>query len=487
MTLLGEDLIIPLNRPEYVSIPEGFLSSLAWSAYQVSNSLIALDSSGKKVGLVFHQEQQSTQNNNFVIRVTEPSGEKLKEFDKALEENGLISLDPASSLGEAILTSIRGVKAAKSSQIPASPLSPSLAMLQNSVGLQGKENPPDVAEILETMLDLGSPSQATPSLSLSLSSAYETRLGIDPLLKAIDSSVNQVVWGGTLTPRTDKKQRERKGANLAPYLSETPFAWFALTWSKLMSEEWIQALPARVWVDWVTTSLRSIYALGFLWETTWYEALAREILNSEVLDADLTVSRILASQEKPINWRSNSSSAEIRNLSSKLKWRCYRSVEIRRTLNTWLQENSSEKKELGKVIGEMKKDGNLCAELASLLNMDKNQNNGPGSNLWEAIRYTLSPRESGDFYGLFKSNGPRYLFADPGSEWIAVMASVASSHPGFPTDLGSVSKLLTKLGANPHPTDLLQYLESAGLARGSADADLGVIVETAFGSRSNVE
>ena len=483
MSLLGSDLIIPLNRPEYVAIPEGFLSALAWSVYEVGN--MQPDPDGKKIGLRFHQDQELAANKNYTIRVTEPSGAKLAEFDAALERHGLNSLDATSSLGLAILTSIRGTKADKGVQVPASPLSPSLALLQNSVGLQGKRNPPDVAEILETMFDLGIQNQSAQTLGISLIQANKERMKIDPLLSAIDHSINDVVWGGTLKEQAIVGQRERKGQRLAPYLGESPFRWFAETWTKLMSEEWIHALPTRVWVDWVTTSLRSIYAVGFLWETTWYEAVAREVLEDTLLDDVDSLKNILKRQEPPITWRSNTSGAEIRDLSSKLKWRCFRAVEIRQLIDKWLKENKSESKSLSECLAAMKKDSELRTKLASALNLEKGADSGPGSNLWEAIRYTLLVREAGDFYGFFKGRGSRYLFAEPGSEWVAVMASLSSSHPGRTTDLGSVSRKLSQLGANPHPNDLLKFLERAGLARGSADADLGVIVETAFGGSHN--
>jgi hypothetical protein len=209
------------------------------------------------------------------------------------------------------------------------------------------------------------------------------------------------------------------------------------------------------------------------------------VLEDTLLDDVDSLKSILKRQEPPITWRSNTSGAEIRDLSSKLKWRCFRAVEIRQLIDKWLKENKSESKSLSECLAAMKKDSELRTKLASALNLEKGADSGPGSNLWEAIRYTLLVREAGDFYGFFKGRGSRYLFAEPGSEWVAVMASLSSSHPGRTTDLGSVSRKLGQLGANPHPNDLLKFLERAGLARGSADADLGVIVETAFGGSHN--
>lgn len=478
MSLVGNDLIIPLNRPEYVAIPEGFLSALAWSAYEVAGLVKPAD--GKKLGLRFHQDSPAQSGKAFTITSTEPVEEKLVTFQRALGLHGVEALDPQSTLGSAVLQSVRGTSSEKSSQIPASPLTPSLALMQNSVGLQSKQNPPDVAEILETMFDLGSGSLGGATVASLLIRAYDKRLEVDPILKAIDTSVNEVVWSGGAKVRVGAPARNIKGKNISAYLSDTPFDWFAQSWTRLTSPDWVEALPARVWVDWATTTLRTIYAMGFLWETTWYESLAREILKPDS-DKRFELESVLKGQESPITWKPNSSGAEIRDLSSKLKWRCFRSVDIRQLLEVWLKKDNRGELALSECITLMRADQALRAGLTSALNREKSSDSGPGKNLWEAIRYTLLVRERGDHYGFFRTPGSRFLFAEPGSEWLAVMVSLAAKGPGTMTDLGVVAESLHSMGASPDPKDLLGLLEKSGLARGSADADLGVQVETAFG------
>lgn len=46
--------------------------------------------------------------------------------------------------------------------------------------------------------------------------------------------------------------------------------------------------------------------------------------------------------------------------------------------------------------------------------------------------------------------------------------------------MGRVLLGLDELGIRPGLADLIRLLEKAGLARGSADADQGVIVQSAF-------
>jgi len=475
--LKGGDLIFPLNRPEYVAVPEGFLSALAWSAYNASN--LPSVSDGRKLGLKYHKVQEEKNAKTVEFHYTEPVGARLEQLEAALKSRGFLAFDEHAPLSQAVLNSIRGVKSDKGKQVPASPLSPSLALLQNNVGIAGKANPPDVAEILETMFDLGSMGDTQFTLSSTYVQANETRLARDPLLALIDSAINEVVWGNSVEPRRELTLRERKGINLQKYLGDSPFAWFRNTWLKLMSKEWIEVLPARVWVDWATTALRSIYAMGYLWETTWYEAIAREILTDDTDTTKPAIERIRARQGQPLVWRANSAGAEIRELSSRLKLRCSRAVEVRNILMSWIKEHKQADVPLDACMVSMNMDVTLKDMLAEALNRrGARDTNG---NLWEAIRYTLSSRGVGDHYGFFRSHGPRYLFAEPGSEWIAVMASLSAESPTSNTDMGSVARQLALLGASPRQTDLLGYLEIAGLARGSADADVGVIVENAFG------
>ena len=72
------------------------------------------------------------------------------------------------------------------------------------------------------------------------------------------------------------------------------------------------------------------------------------------------------------------------------------------------------------------------------------------------------------------------MTVDPGTEWIAVVASLACGAPGQESNVRNVMDSLAELGMQPELNDLIALLERAGLARGSADADQAVIVHSAF-------
>jgi hypothetical protein len=61
-----------------------------------------------------------------------------------------------------------------------------------------------------------------------------------------------------------------------------------------------------------------------------------------------------------------------------------------------------------------------------------------------------------------------------------MFASLSAKRAGWETNLGEVSAALERSGTRPQIKELLGLLEQTGLARGSADADLAVAVESAF-------
>ena len=473
--LVGRDLVIPLPRPEYVSMPEGFISAIAWRAYAPASPVPSTP--GKKTGLRFLPHAGFSQISKTVEFVrTAPSGEVLGKFQSALEKFGLQQLGTQDNLAQAVINSITGTSTDKSKFLPASPLTPAVALLQNNIGMSGKGNPPDLALILETIYLLGAPIDAKETLVKRYTDANAVRLAADPVLKAIDAAFTETIWGGSISIKADPPIAIPKCKS---FMTDSPFTWFAEAWDKVTSKEWVLALPARVWVDWATSVLRMGYSLAFLWEAAWYESLARELLSNRPVDQN-TVARVLEGMDQPLIWKSSDASAEIRDVSSKLKWRCYRSVEIRNLVEHWLKVNIKEDEPIFIALQSMQSDESLLKGLQKALFTDKDQNSGSAKNLWEAIRYSLKTRERGDHYGFLVSSGTRFLFASPGIEWAALVASLTAEGPGKNTNLGEISAKLTQLGTTPNTKEILRLLEKTGLARGSADADLALHVETAY-------
>jgi hypothetical protein len=299
---------------------------------------------------------------------------------------------------------------------------------------------------------------------------------LDPLLAAIDAVVNETFFDSKRKAR--EKLAHKLPSEFLELTTNSPFTWFHRSWVRLMSEEWVAALPARVWTDWATTLLRCGYGLAYLWESAWYESMAKLLVRGQ----GGGVSETLRSMDPTLPWKFSRSTAEIRDLSSRLKSRTQRANDIRPLIEGWLAESGRKELESDHALELMAQDDALVAALKSILSGVGKKNTS--QHLWEAIKYSLMTREASaseaDHYGFLRSKGRRFLFADPGIEWITVVASLSAKSPGSFTHLGEVMRNLSMAGIRPDPRDLVLLLEKAGLARGSADADHGVVVETAF-------
>lgn len=472
----ASDLFLPLPRPEYVALPEGFISALAWAALEVKG-LELETAAGKKVGLRYKISSGELSTKTVEFRETAPEGEALADLLEILERHGIQELGNKNLLAESVVLSIKGTSAAKSKFSPASPLSPALALLQNNVGLMGKRNPPDIARIFEVIYSLGRGGKPEASVAKLWLKASKLRLHNDALLRAIDSSFAQVVWKGGISevavePLTLNTQMSR-------LLADTPFGWFADTWDKVTSDEWVMCLPARVWVDWATGILRTAYAMSYLWESSWYEALGRSLLLRDE-PSDEFVEGVIKTMEPPLVWRGGDAPAEIRDVSSKLKWRCDKAVKIRMVIEKWAKENDWMSEPITDFVNAFRKDSRALLDLQEALTPSKEAVTGSADNLWEAIRYSLKSRDATDYYGFLENSGTRYLFPAPGIEWGAMFASLSAKRAGLETNLGEVAMSLARSGTQPQTKELLALLEQTGLARGSADADLAVAVESAF-------
>jgi hypothetical protein len=466
-----DKVILPLFRPQYVSASEGFINAIAWSLFEPR-----LTDTGKKIGLRFRGQIIPT--GQLKIVYTEPAGDALDHFERELASRGLVTNTEDKIASVAAINSVLGVKTDSGKFHPASPLSLNLALMQNTEGLFGSENPAPLADILEGIFSLGSTSPTDETVAGLWLHAVEHRLSLDPVLKVIDESFGATVFDGSLVRRSPASRLDSE--HWKDLLEDTPFSWFARVWRKITSQEWVEALPARVWTDWATAILRMAYGLSYLWECAWYESLAVTLIANE---PDKNPSAIKARMDSVLAWRKKSSGADIRDLSSKIKNRAQRAYEIRSLLETWLKNNCPDEMSFESIRVCMAADSDLVSSLRSA--QKPKRGNSVGKGLREAIRYALITRgdkslSSTDYYGLLRMSGTRYLFPEPGIEWIAVMTSMSCKGPGATTYLSNVARDLAEAGLRPDTQELIELLEKAGLARGSADADQGVVVEAAY-------
>lgn len=469
-------IILPLNRPQYVSVPEAFISSLAWRIHD--HSAKATTEDGVALGYMYKSETAGTA--TLRVKSTAPEGEGLTNYGHQLVAHGLATnAKHESDLAAAVLNSVAGVQAEKSKSQAASPISPAFALLQDMRGFQRTKNPPELGAILETLFRLGlqDGDEKTTAARLWLNAANK-RCEIDGLLSAINSATKAALLNGgypELIPGDEREEARIPSVELNGLYEGTPFSWFAKAWRKLTSEEWVEALPARVWVDWATTVLRLALGQGFLWEAAWYETVARWILSGKPGSWNEVMEKV----PDILPWKSSRSTVAVRDVAPLLSWRVHRGSKIRKILSDWIDSHETSHVNFSAVLAIMADDTDLKASLTQALGSSERV----AVNAWEAVRYALLTRDASgpfaDYYGLLRSSG-RFLTVQPGTEWMAVVASLSCEGPRKTSDVATLMSSLHELGLRPEAGDLIQLLEKAGLARGSADADRGVIIESAF-------
>lgn len=465
-------LILPLPRPEYPGGPEAFLTAVAWSA--VGDPAFKDRGSAKTLGLAYLSEvTRETRTIDLVethpARGDQPAG--MEKFELALAEAGLAS---EAGAGPAIAYALRGTRPEKGYTIPASPLTRHTSLLQNSVGLTRKANPFNVALMLERIYALGAgPGAGNETVGSRWLHAMQVRLENDPLLAAIDEAVAADRLGFLETEvnwTSPARQAHGWGYLLA---GATPFGWFHRAWNILTEDAWVAALPPRVWIDWAAAVMRMGLGFSYLWEAQWYETLARRALSGQ-LDCDLP--ELVDGVHEVMPWRSRGEATSIRDVVSPMKARIGRGGAVREILSKHLTEADP-----GLALLQLR---DLVADPATGTELEAALSRTTTKNVWEAVRYALASRsDSGpqaDFYGMLRNAGTRYSVVEPGTEWTALIAGLASGVPSGRCTVGDVRLQLASLGLRPELGELIALLEDAGLARGSADADQAVAVQSPY-------
>jgi hypothetical protein len=218
-------------------------------------------------------------------------------------------------------------------------------------------------------------------------------------------------------------------------------------------------------------------ALGFcyLWEAQWYERLARLAVGDELAGV-VNLDDLVRATGELVPWRPRAESTSVRDVVSPLKGRIGRGVAVRDVVR-----RSVKATDVDQALAELREAARLPdvrAQLSSALTTTTTK------NVWEAVRYALAARSDhgaqADFYGILRNSGTRYAVVEPGTEWTALMAALAVEGPGKRCTVGDVRGLLASLGLRPDLSELIVLLEEAGLARGSADADQAVEVQSPY-------
>lgn len=458
----SEQIIIPFNRPQYVPASEVLVSSLVHRQFKSEDPMalrgLRFLGRGGRSGVVS----------------TGPEGLVNQElFSDALHEAGVKSEAAPGELAEAVISAVTGVASAAGKSTPASPMTPALALSQDLKGVLAA-NPPDIGGVLESMFLMGLETEGRASRSMGelWLDAADVRLAQDAVLRAIDHAFGQ---GLALRDFVRTEPRLPNGAAWAGKFPRSPMGWLRRAWTRLMEPQWVTALPARVWTDWSTMVLRTALAFGFLWESRWYESIGRALLGNDKI---LTLPG--SGQESLLPWPPSRLPVESRNVKGEIRQLVSRGMQVREVLRERLPD--LDHLDALRALEGLRHDENTRSRVRSA--MSGQEWDRRSKNTYETIIYSLQQRNaeasSTDYYGFLRPHGSRYSVVSPGTEWIAVIASLACPKPGGETHVGSVMSDLALLGLRPELQEIVRALEAAGLAEGSADADHGVRVRSAF-------
>lgn len=490
------------NRPEYVSSPEAFLSYLGWSVINEiepnrKNNKVTSD----KKGYVYEKLRPTT-SKIVTIEQTKPEKENYSKFLEILHDNvdsHNLCLDETRILSS-LFNSLKGVQPKKARGQAAIPITPACLFYQNSIGMHAKKNPANIGEIFKQMYNMGSKDKIMINPSYQWLQALSNYLdtNIYSLIEQISREI--VPIDKELIDRIQDidinsgKHINNKDNTYPIWLrnAETPFKWFKNTWDAFCSNThgWERVMPARRWVDWSSTILRTTIGFGFLWEASFYKKLFEMIINNQVTPR-VAQERILNS-DVLLKWDSPTVQPSLRNVNNSIKNVLRDGLAFKDILDAEILsffEKNDIPSDFNKKI--MSENGLSHFIKWARNNLDKNRLIRKSenyemniTNTYETIMYALLCRndytDQADYYGLLKRRSNRFTVVEPGPEWVVTVASVLTGRPGGATTLKNIKQSLRMLGLNPSKDLLIFELENAGLTRSSHDADEAIIVKAGF-------
>lgn len=481
-------IVVAINRPQYVANPDLLLVSLANRMFDVP----------KGPNEAFIYRDQRTKAGATSIKYVEtypgrsanggPDAERFESWVGALVAAGLEteSVSDSSIAAQGIASSMISIAAEKARSIGALPITVHSSLLQDRRGVVGVKNPPDYGQILEQFFCLGTTNES--SAGELWHTASLRRIETDPLARVIDEAVRVSLLPDGVTQAFPGRPVPSAGVGKMVYEWGTsskasnsysnPMMWFADRWEDMTAALWVDSLPSRRWVDWASTVLRHAFAFGFLWEARYYSKLAEACLDRAVPINEKFLRFATNSRADLLYWKDLRLAPSVRSISAR---QAVINGMRAREFFAELDDSSIVDSDPIATLEQVRSAPAQVDQLREILSRQKDSRSV--NNVWEAIRYALLVREPEpggppDHYGLLR--GTRWLCPDPGAEWIVVMASLRAG-VGQKTTVGEVLDDLNCLGIKISLPEILRLVERCGLADLSADADMAVVVESAFG------
>lgn len=473
-----------LKRPQYPSSPEVLLSALAWS-------VVPRAADQNDTGLIYRRKD-SRAKRGVTIEQTMPRGEALEDFRTSLQSHGWSTTEGDLPLivAEAAASAMLGVKPPKGVGYASSAIGLAGALLQDPVGGLATKNPPNFANLINTMYALGGGGndKTAASLWFDVACYYSSTAELEALEDSFaETTLKRFLaegeWRPKLANATKTSLPERAPLWWQRDVIEkgvgTPFDWFHSSWSRLCSPEWYKTLPPRRWAGWAVCVLRNALGFTFLWEANFFLELARGVAD---LDRDpVTVASWALSPTRPLVPYQRGGIAQM-NVMPSIRQLLKQGLACRNAIIDAAGQLSNTPKDLPELIASLR-----TANLESIKTALGCNRNPPGySNLVETVRYSLLARsamDAPDHHALLKVVSRNYTHVAPAPEWIVVMSAMAAAGPSSVVRLGDVQRSLEDLGFKPRIDFLLAELERAGLCASASDGDEGIEINLGFGRK----
>ena len=267
------------NRPEYIPTPELALSELAWSL--VPQNIVQERRSLAPRGVAFGSRGNASKTPPMYTK-PEPGSTEFSAFLQQVKSTLSLSDDDASTVARVLLSELELFGSQKASRSIAAPLSLPLAFLQERSGVTGKQNPANIALILEQIFALG---QGNKDAATCLLDAYGSKAHkgfpdwIDGTIAGLLPQASLSAIQGLATPEQAQRLLAPRVPSWVKGVDRTPFHWFAKTWGALCSDGWIDAMPRRRWSDWASCVTRTAVGTSFLFEMHLYYRLVPALVS----------------------------------------------------------------------------------------------------------------------------------------------------------------------------------------------------------------
>ncbi|WP_159308997.1 hypothetical protein [Spiribacter roseus] len=493
-----------LNRPQYASTPEVFLSSLAWRSVGATSGKAPVGSGdGAHQGVVYARVTRPTKGNREIRETAPRDGDQNWEMlVSALGQEFQFEGDSSASRAASVLVDdLIGNVPARAQSKAVMPLNLVTALMQDIPGMMGVANPPNFGSILERMYQLGG---GDGSAADRLLRAYGAMAGSHDGRDSWFDDATRAMAPTEIKRFVDEKSEVNSSTadhhRVSPLWLEdgnTPFHWFTKAWNNLTAGHWACQMPRRRWVDWASCVLRTAIGLGFLFEMDFYYRLVLALNRSEPEDEEAR--RLIGLGETFLTW-DGFSSVSSRDIAGHIRTTCERGTACRKLLvETWgsyascpippAEVYANDRAGLSLWLRDARQwfRDETDREEKELERRQALTSAGVGrasNNVYETVAYTLLDRGtqgiSEDLYSLFKKRGRRYTIIEPGQEWLVVVASLCATDAGGMSRLSDVVSAVESLGVKVGLKTLTRELERTGLARASHDADDAIEVVAAF-------